>query len=162
MFPGCHLLTPRYIVCTVILPSSWVPRSCPLSPLLGPVLLWLRVRVMLRFLSRALVFLAFPPPPPLLLFAINLPCRLATAADNLSGIVNSDLLLLSCSHWAPDNPCTDFTVSGATLMLLPLKNPFCLQPSMATHRPSPAPVPCLRPSAWSPFITLFRNVADDL
>jgi hypothetical protein len=50
--------------------------------------------VMLRFLSRAPEFLAFPPPPPLLLFALNLPCRLAAAADALSGMVNSDLLLL--------------------------------------------------------------------
>jgi hypothetical protein len=46
--------------------------------------------VMLRFLSLAPVFLAFPPP--LQLFALNLPCRLA--ADALSGIVNSDVLLL--------------------------------------------------------------------
>jgi hypothetical protein len=45
---------------------------------------------MLRFLSHAPVFLAFPPP--LLLFALNLPCRLA--ADTLSGMLNSDLLLL--------------------------------------------------------------------
>jgi hypothetical protein len=35
------------------------------------------VMVMLRFPFRAPVFLAFPPPPPLLLFALNLPCRLA-------------------------------------------------------------------------------------
>jgi hypothetical protein len=48
--------------------------------------------VMLRFLSGTPVFLAFPPP--LLLFALNLPCRLAAAADALSGMVNSDLLLL--------------------------------------------------------------------
>jgi hypothetical protein len=50
--------------------------------------------VMLRFLSRAAVFLAFPPPPPLLLFALNLPCRLADEADALLGMVNSKLLLL--------------------------------------------------------------------
>jgi hypothetical protein len=48
--------------------------------------------VMLRFLSLNPVVLAFPPPPPLLLFARNLPCRLA--ADALSGMVNSDLLFL--------------------------------------------------------------------
>jgi hypothetical protein len=41
-----------------------------------------------------LVFLAFPPPPPFLLFALNLPCRPAAAADALLGMVNSDLLLL--------------------------------------------------------------------
>jgi hypothetical protein len=51
-----------------------------------------RVMVMLRFLSRAPVCLAFPPPP--LLFALNLPCRLEDAADALSGMVNSDWLLL--------------------------------------------------------------------
>jgi hypothetical protein len=58
------------------------------------VLLWFCVMVMPRFLSRALVFLAFPPPPPLLLFALNLPCRLAASADALLSVVNSDWLLL--------------------------------------------------------------------
>jgi hypothetical protein len=50
--------------------------------------------VMLRFLSRAPVFLALPPPPPLLSLALNLPCRLAVAADALSSMVTSDSLLL--------------------------------------------------------------------
>jgi hypothetical protein len=54
------------------------------------VLLWFRVMVMLRFLSCAPVFLAFPNP--LLVLALNLPCRLA--AEALWGMVNSDLLLL--------------------------------------------------------------------
>jgi hypothetical protein len=58
------------------------------------VLLWFRVMVMLRFLFRAPVFLAFRPPPPLQLFALNLPCRLAAAANALSSMVNSNLLLL--------------------------------------------------------------------
>jgi hypothetical protein len=58
------------------------------------VLLWFCVMVMLRFLSRAPVFLAFPPPPPLILFALNLPCRLVAVANALLGMVNSDLLLL--------------------------------------------------------------------
>jgi hypothetical protein len=58
------------------------------------VLPWFCFMVMLRFLSCALVFLAFPPPPPLVLFALNLHCRLAAAADALLGMVNSDLLLL--------------------------------------------------------------------
>jgi hypothetical protein len=62
---------------------------------------------MQRFLSRALVCLAFPPPHPLLLFALNLPCRLAAAADALSGMVNSDLqlfllLLLDMSVFSQD------------------------------------------------------------
>jgi hypothetical protein len=48
--------------------------------------------VMLQFLSCAPVFLASPPPPPLLLVALNLSCRLAAAA--LSGMVNTNLLLL--------------------------------------------------------------------
>jgi hypothetical protein len=56
------------------------------------VLLCFCVMVMLQFLSRTQVFLAFPPPPPLLLFALNLPRRLV--ADALSGMVNTDLLLL--------------------------------------------------------------------
>jgi hypothetical protein len=50
--------------------------------------------VMLRFLSRARVFLAFRPPPPVLLFVFNLPHRLAAAADALSGMDNTDMLLL--------------------------------------------------------------------
>jgi hypothetical protein len=56
------------------------------------VLLWFHVMAMLRFLSHAPLFLAFPPPPPLLLFTLNLPCRPAAAAVALSCI--SDLLLL--------------------------------------------------------------------
>jgi hypothetical protein len=58
------------------------------------VLLLFCVMVMPRFLSSALVFLAFPPPPPLLLLALTLSCRLAAVADALLGTVNSDLLLL--------------------------------------------------------------------
>jgi hypothetical protein len=57
-------------------------------------MLWFCVMVMLRCLSHAQEFLAFPPPHPLLLFALNLPCRLAAVADALLGMVNSDLLLL--------------------------------------------------------------------
>jgi hypothetical protein len=56
------------------------------------VLLWFCTMMMLRFLSRAPAFLAFPPPPPLQLFALDLPCRLAAVADALLGMVNSDLL----------------------------------------------------------------------
>jgi hypothetical protein len=44
-------------------------------------LLCFRGMVMLRFLSRAPLFFAFPPPPPLLLFALDLPRRLSAAAD---------------------------------------------------------------------------------
>jgi hypothetical protein len=62
------------------------------------VLLWFRVMVMLRFLSCTPVFFAFPPPPPLLLFALNLPCRLAAAVDALSGMVSSNMLPLLFLH----------------------------------------------------------------
>jgi hypothetical protein len=59
--------------------------------------------------SQPPVFLACPPPPPLLLFALILPCRLAAAA--LSGMVNSDLLLL------PAHPCsTPCTTDTATIL----------------------------------------------
>jgi hypothetical protein len=54
------------------------------------VLLWFRVLVMLKFLSCAQAFLALT----LLLFALNLPCRLAADSDALSGTANSDFLLL--------------------------------------------------------------------
>jgi hypothetical protein len=58
-------------------------------------LLWFLAMMMLRFLSCAPMFLAYyPPPPPLLVFSLNLPCRLAAAADALSGMVVYDLLLL--------------------------------------------------------------------
>jgi hypothetical protein len=58
------------------------------------VLLCFRAMVVLRILFRAPVFLTFPPPPPLLLRAFNLPCRLAAVADAFSGIVNTNLHLL--------------------------------------------------------------------
>jgi hypothetical protein len=68
------------------------------------VLLWFGVVVMLRFLSRTPLFLAFPPPPPLLLFALNLPHRLAGMADALSGMVDTDaLLLLPLPHKRQEN-----------------------------------------------------------
>jgi hypothetical protein len=83
--------------CMSILPMLLLPRL-PTVMMKFPfrvsptVLLWFRVMVMLRFLSYAPVSRALPPPPPLLLCALNLPCSLA--ADALSGMVNSDLLLL--------------------------------------------------------------------
>jgi hypothetical protein len=79
--------------------------------------------VMLRLLSHALVFLAFPPPPPLLLFAPNLPleknqtCRLAAAPNAPSGMVNSDLLLLLLLH-------NLFTSNGHLDVIHCLKNPL--------------------------------------
>jgi hypothetical protein len=57
-------------------------------------LLWFRAMLMLRFLSRAPVFLAFPPPLLLFTRSLQLPCRLPATADALSDMVNSDLLLL--------------------------------------------------------------------
>jgi hypothetical protein len=59
------------------------------------VLLWFRVMVMLRFLSCAQAFLALLLHLSSYCFALNLPRRLAAAADALSGLhVNTDLLLL--------------------------------------------------------------------
>jgi hypothetical protein len=57
-------------------------------------LLCFLVMVTMLFLSCAPVFLAFPPPPSLLLFALDLPRRLAAVANALMGMVNTDLLLL--------------------------------------------------------------------
>jgi hypothetical protein len=58
------------------------------------ILLWFHVLVMLKLLSCAQPFLALTPPLPLLLFALNLPRRLAAASAALSGMVNTDVLLL--------------------------------------------------------------------
>jgi hypothetical protein len=55
------------------------------------------------------VFLAFPPP--LLLFALILPCRLAAAADALSGMVNSDLLLLPPLPAGTTSTCLERSVA---------------------------------------------------
>jgi hypothetical protein len=75
--------------------------------------------VMLRLLSRAPVFLAFPAPPPLLLLALNLPRRLVAAADTLSGMVDTDLLLLgidplsTCMFYGltpPPNPLNEHSL----------------------------------------------------
>jgi hypothetical protein len=49
---------------------------------------------MLRFLSCVQTLLPLTPPPPLLLLALKLPCRLAAAADALSVMFNTGLLLL--------------------------------------------------------------------
>jgi hypothetical protein len=61
-----------------------------MCPALSPASYYSDAEVLLQ----RLVFLAFPPPPPFLLFALNLPCKLAAAADAVLGMVNSDLLLL--------------------------------------------------------------------
>jgi hypothetical protein len=53
------------------------------------VLLWFHVMMMLRFLPG---IPAFAPPPPLLLFALNLPSRLAATSDQ--SMVNGNSLLL--------------------------------------------------------------------
>jgi hypothetical protein len=61
----------------------------------------------------------FPPPPPLLLFALNLPCRLAAVADALLVMVNSDLLhlLLHGYHTIADAIVPDgWHTSMATLV----------------------------------------------
>jgi hypothetical protein len=71
----CSLLCPLSLLSMLLLPRLLaVMMKMPFcaSP---TILLWFRVMVMLRFLFRTPVFLAFPPPPPLLLFALNLPWR---------------------------------------------------------------------------------------
>jgi hypothetical protein len=110
--PVFPVVVPKCLACLVLLTRSVMMRfpflicvSLPPLSLLLPrlltvmtklpfrvLLLWSRVMVMLRFLSRTPVFLAFPPPPPLQLFALDLSFRLL--ADALSGMVNSDFLLL--------------------------------------------------------------------
>jgi hypothetical protein len=69
------------------------------------VLLWFHVMVMLRFLPCALAFHAFAPSLPLLLFALNLPRRLAAAADALSGMVSTDLLPLLLHYRSQVQEC---------------------------------------------------------
>jgi hypothetical protein len=59
------------------------------------VLLCCCIMVMLHSLSSTPVCLELPPPPPLLLFTLNLPCKLADAADALSGMVSTDFFLPS-------------------------------------------------------------------
>jgi hypothetical protein len=66
------------------------------------------------------VFLAFPPPPPLLLFALNLPCRLAAVADALLAVVNSDLLLLPPSKRASRRKMPVNSTKAATIVCKPL------------------------------------------
>jgi hypothetical protein len=64
------------------------------------ILLWFHVMVMLQFLPFTPAFLAFAPQlSPLLfahnlLFALNRPRRLEAVADALSGMVNTEVLLL--------------------------------------------------------------------
>jgi hypothetical protein len=98
----CDACIPFFLVCMSLPPLSLLLML--LLPVLSTVIvmfpfrvphtvqLWFCVMAMPRVLSCAPVFLAFPPPPPLLSFALNLPFRLA--ADAPSGMVHSDLLLL--------------------------------------------------------------------
>jgi hypothetical protein len=109
--PACLVLLTRsammrfpILFCVLLLPLSLLPvlllPRLPTVMMKFPfrisltVLLWFCVMVMLRFLSCTPVFLAFPPPPSLQLFALNLPCRLVAAADALLGMIYTDLLLL--------------------------------------------------------------------
>jgi hypothetical protein len=94
-----------------------VPRHCPPRPssratatsLAGsddevPILRFSRLTALLSCYDDAAVslprpvFLTFPAPPPLLLFALNLPRRMAAAANARSGMINTDLLLLLLHH----------------------------------------------------------------
>jgi hypothetical protein len=93
-FLVCISLPPLSLLLMLLLPC--LPTVIMMFPFRVPhtVQLWFCVMAMPRVLSCAPVFLAFPPPPPLLLFALNLPFRLVAAADALSGMVHSDLHLL--------------------------------------------------------------------
>jgi hypothetical protein len=93
-FLVCIALSPISLLPMLLLPRLQTVMTKFSFHVSHNVLLWFCVMVMLRFLSHAPMFLAFTPPPPLLLFALNLPCRLAAVADALLGMVNSDLLLL--------------------------------------------------------------------
>jgi hypothetical protein len=130
-----------FLVCMALVPLSPLPMLLlPRSPTVmtkfsfrtsHTVLLWFCVIVMLRFLSRALVFLAFPPPPTLILFARNLPCRLAAVADALLGTINSDMLLLLLrSHWR------------MPAMLCAIPSPEGAQTMMTVTSPGPPMWPC--------------------
>jgi hypothetical protein len=90
-FLGCMSRPPLSLL-SVLLPLRLMMKF-PFS-VSHNALLWFRVTVMLRFISLAPVFLALPPPSPLVLFALNMPCRLEAAADALLGSFTSDLLLL--------------------------------------------------------------------
>jgi hypothetical protein len=84
-FLVCMSLPPLSLLPMLLLPRlPTVMMKIPfrVSP---TVLLWFHVMVMLRFLSCTPVVLAVPPRPPLLLLALSLPCRLAAAANALSG-----------------------------------------------------------------------------
>jgi hypothetical protein len=75
------------------------PSLCYVVPSLRlhvPCLLFC-VMVMQRVIYCAPVFLAFPLPPPFLLFALNLPCRMAGLPDALLHMVTSNLLRLLLS-----------------------------------------------------------------
>jgi hypothetical protein len=91
-FLFCMSLLPLGHLPSLLLPRLSRVMTKPPFCLSHTVLLWFRVMVMQRFLSCAPAFLTFPPSPPLLLFALSLPHRLA--ADALSGMVNTGFLLL--------------------------------------------------------------------
>jgi hypothetical protein len=103
-----------FLVCMSLPPLGLLPVLLPL-PCLSTlmmkfpfhasltVLLWFRALVMLRFLSCTQAFLALNPPLHILLFALNLPCRLA--ADALSGMLNTDLLLVPLQSRLVCRPC---------------------------------------------------------
>jgi hypothetical protein len=89
-----HVTSPLGLLPVLLLPR--LPTVMMKFPFGVPhtVLLWFRAMVMLRFFSSAPAFLAFLPPPPLQLFALNLPRSLAAVADALPLLVNIHLLLL--------------------------------------------------------------------
>jgi hypothetical protein len=97
-FLVCMLHPPLGLLPVLLLPCLLTVMMKFLFRVSHAVLHWFRVMVMLQFLSCAPAVLAALPPPPLLLFALDVPGRLAASADALSGMVNTHLLLLlSCS-----------------------------------------------------------------
>jgi hypothetical protein len=73
--------------------------------------------VIMKFLFCAPAFLASPPPPPLQMFALNLPRRLAAAADVLLGMITTDLLLLLLQQFLKAYCCMDLTQTQGKKML---------------------------------------------
>jgi hypothetical protein len=92
-FHCLYVTSPLSLLPALLLPRLLTVMMTFLFCVSHAVLLCFRVMSMLWFLSSSQCFSPFPPPPPLL-FALNLPRRLAAADDALSGMVNTNLLVL--------------------------------------------------------------------
>jgi hypothetical protein len=83
--PRLLVTLPLSLLPTLLLPCLLTVMMKFLFHVPHVVLLCFRVMVMLNFSLPRPSISAFPPPPPLLFFALNLLCKLAAAADALSG-----------------------------------------------------------------------------